>query len=458
MNYEETISYLFVRLPLFQQQGQAAYKEGLENTHLLDARLGKPHRCYRTIHVAGTNGKGSCAHTLARVLECAGYRVGLYTSPHLTDFRERIQINGEYISEEWVVEFVRRERDFFEPLQASFFEVTTAMAFRYFADCGVDIAVIEVGLGGRLDCTNVITPLLSVITNISLDHTALLGNTPAAIATEKAGIIKQHVPVLIGEATPETRSVFQTKAAEMHAPIEFAEDERLLIDCTHLPKESVLSYRALSPFAPDPSRLHYRDNPYLSQQQTPFESISFLGNLCGGYQEHNTETVLHALRILARQGLSLSDDALRQGFADVRLRGRWQRVGSLSNGCPLYCDTAHNPAGIAYVVHELKALNAQRLHLVIGMVNDKDVRSILRLFPTGERVKYYFTQPSIPRALACETLQSWAAECGLLGSAHENLRQALQKVRAANDDAVFVGGSTFMVADLLTYGDYLNLD
>jgi dihydrofolate synthase/folylpolyglutamate synthase len=377
-------------------------------------------------------------------------------------------VNGEYIDKAWFVEFVRREQPFFGQLQASFFEVTTAMALRYFADQRVDIAVIEVGLGGRLDCTNVITPILSIITNISLDHTALLGHTSAAIAAQKAGIIKRHIPVLIGEADEETRPVFEAIATELHAPIEFAQDDPLLLSA------DTAQYCALSPFAPDPDRLLVVDNPYWQPPKGVPQTFCFTGNLTGLYQERNTETILHALRILYRQGCRVDIDSLRAGFADVRLQGRWQVFAIRNYPTICICDTAHNPAGMAYVARQLQQLlivNCQ-LSIVLGMVSDKDVRAVLQQLPQGDDVQYYFTQPSVSRALPCKTLQSIAAETGRHGTAYPTLAKALADVfvgagsaRPANPaptvewkrHVVFVGGSTFLVADLLAQRDSLNL-
>ena len=313
MDYQHTLEYLYNSVPMFQQVGSSAYKEGLENTLALDEHFGHPHRNFRTIHVAGTNGKGSCSHTLAAILQEAGYRTGLYTSPHLVDFRERIRVNGQPIPEEYVIRFVEEERSFFEPLSPSFFELTTAMAFRYFADQKVDVAIIEVGLGGRLDCTNIIRPDLCIITNISFDHTQFLGSTLAQIASEKAGIIKQGIPVVIGETTPETRPVFAEKAQAVQAPICFAED--------HVPEE-------------------YSDMDY---------------ELKGLYQEKNRRTLLTALPLLKKAGYHLSEQAIRNGFAHVceltGLMGRWQK---LQDAPPLICDTGHNVGGITYIAEQLK--------------------------------------------------------------------------------------------------------
>lgn len=401
---------------MFQQVGGAAYKEGLENTLTLDAHFGHPHRRYRTIHVAGTNGKGSCSHTLAAVLQEAGYKVGLYTSPHLVDFRERIRVNGEPVSEEYVIRFVEEERGFFEPLHPSFFELTTAMAFRYFADERVNVAVIEVGLGGRLDCTNIIRPDLCVITNISFDHVQFLGDTLAKIAGEKAGIIKRGVPVVIGEATEETRPVFEAKAKETDAPIYFAED------C---------------------DREDYPD-------------IEF--ELKGLYQKKNKQTLLTALPLLKEAGYHIDEQAVRSGFAHVTsltgLMGRWQK---LQNSPTLVCDTGHNVGGIRYIVEQLKEEKYRRLHIVMGMVNDKDVRGVLGLMP--KEAVYYFTQASVKRAMPAGRLKELGLEAGLRGECYADVPAAVRAAQKESlpEDFIFVGGSSFIVADLLANRNALNL-
>ena len=395
MDYQATLDYLYNSAPLFQQVGAGAYKEGLANT---------------------TNGKGSCSHTLAAILQEAGYRVGLYTSPHLLDFRERIRVNGQPVPEEYVIRFVEEERAFFEPLHPSFFELTTAMAFRYFADAGVDVAVVEVGLGGRLDCTNIIRPDLCIITNISLDHVQFLGDTLAKIAGEKAGIIKPGIPVVIGEATPETRPVFAKRAEETGAPIHFAEEEAV------------------------------RDYPDME-----FE-------LKGLYQAKNRRTLLAALPLLQEAGYRIREEHIRNGFARVTeltgLMGRWQK---LQEHPMLVCDTGHNVGGIQYIAEQLRRQTCRQLHIVIGMVNDKDVRGALALLP--HEAVYYFTQASVKRALPAEQLARLAAEAGLEGEVYPDV---LSAVRAAQEkslpeDFIFVGGSTFIVADLLAGRDALNL-
>lgn len=415
MNYSETITYLYQRTPLFQQVGAGAYKEGLTNSLLLDEHLGHPHRLFRSIHVAGTNGKGSCSHTLAAILQSAGYRVGLYTSPHLVDFRERIRVNGVPVSEQYVVDFVERERSFFEPLHPSFFELTTAMAFRYFADCHVDVAVVEVGLGGRLDCTNLISPDLSVITNISFDHTQFLGHTLAAIAREKAGIIKPHTPVVVGEVLPETRSVFEQQAEAMEAPLYFAEEQSLL----------------------------YADVEM---------------ELKGCYQQKNRATVLAAIPLLQQAGYRVGEAEVRRGFAQVveltGLQGRWQQ---LQEAPRMVCDTGHNVGGIRYVAEQLKSQHCRTLRMVMGMVNDKDIRGVLALLP--RQAVYYFTQASVKRALPVEEFARLAMEAGLQGSCYPDVASAVRAAQKESlpEDFIFVGGSSYIVADLLTCRDALNL-
>lgn len=416
MDYQNTLSYLYNSAPMFQQVGSSAYKEGLENTLALDKHFEHPHHSFRSIHVAGTNGKGSCSHTIAAILQEAGYRVGLYTSPHLIDFRERIRVNGQPISEEYVIRFVEKERTFFEPLQPSFFELTTAMAFRYFADEKVDIAVIEVGLGGRLDCTNIIRPDLCIITNISFDHTQFLGDTLEKIAREKAGIIKNGIPVIIGETTPETKPVFLKKAQGANAPIYFAEEN------------------------------DREDYPGIECE------------LKGIYQKKNTRTILTALPLLKEASYHLDEQSVRSGFAHVveltGLMGRWQK---LQDSPTLICDTGHNVGGITYIVEQLRQQSYRRLHIAIGMVNDKDIRGVLALLP--KEAIYYFTKASVKRALPENELQELAATVGLQGTCYPDVPTAVLAAQNESlpEDFIFVGGSSFIVADLLANRDALNL-
>lgn len=417
MDYQSTLLYLYNSVPMFQQVGSSAYKEGLENTLALDEHFGHPHRNFRSIHIGGTNGKGSCSHTLAAVLQEAGYRVGLYTSPHLVDFRERIRVNGQAIPEDYVVRFVAKEREFFEPLHPSFFELTTAMAFRYFADQQVDVAVIEVGLGGRLDCTNIIDPDLCIITNISFDHTQFLGDTLERIAQEKAGIIKNGIPVVIGETTPETKPVFVKKALEADAPIFFAEENE--------------------------------------KDEYPGLEIE----LKGLYQVKNTRTLLTAIPLLEKAGYKLSEHAVRSGFAHVTeltgLMGRWQK---LQDAPTLICDTGHNVGGITYIAEQLKQQSYRKLHMVIGMVNDKDIRGVLTLLP--DDAEYYFTKASVKRAMPEAELSQLAAEAGLYGTCYSDVASAVRAAQEKSlpEDFIFVGGSSFIVADLLASRDALNLN
>ena len=425
MNYQETLTYLYNSAPLFQHVGKNAYKEGLDNTLALDAHFNHPHRKFRTIHVAGTNGKGSCSHTLAAILQSAGYKVGLYTSPHLVDFRERIRVNGIQVSKEYVMDFVADHREFFEPLHPSFFELATAMAFNYFAEQQVDVAVVEVGLGGRLDCTNIIRPDLCVITNISFDHVQFLGDTLAKIAGEKAGIIKTDIPVVIGETTPETRPVFAAKAQEVGAPIIFAEDEQRLEGFTRT-----------------------SDGYYCYDNKDYPKLIGELGGYC---QQKNTNTILSAIAQLKQAGYNLEDINVREGFAKVceltGLMGRWQK---LESNPTLICDTGHNVGGMQYISEQLKAQQYKTLHIVIGMVNDKDISGVLAMLPKG--AIYYFTRASVQRALPEDKVKELAEAYGLHGKAYPDVATAVAAAKAAADvdDFIYVGGSSFIVADLLT--------
>ena len=420
MNYKETVEYLFNSTPVFEHVGASAYKEGLSNTLALDEHLGHPHKNFKTIHVAGTNGKGSCSHTLAAILQSMGMKVGLYTSPHIVDFRERIRVNGECLSEQYVVDFVEQHRSFFEPLHPSFFELTTAMAFRYFADQKVDIAVIEVGLGGRLDCTNIITPELSIITNISLDHTQFLGDTLAKIAGEKAGIIKEGVKVVIGEDVEETRPVFETKAKEKNAPIVFAQDYPEVL-CSEVCAEGGRNYETLN-----------------------FGMIH--GDLSGDYQERNMNTCLTACKVLG-----LKKENVIEAVAHVAERtglvGRWMKI----NESPLaVCDTGHNVGGWKYLAPQIKAQKCEHLRIVFGMVDDKDIDSVMEMLP--KNAIYYWTQATshraIPKEIVADKGRTHQLEGNIYNSVKEAYREALKD--ASNDDFVFVGGSSYVVADLLS--------
>lgn len=434
MNYAETTLYLFSQLPQFEKDGAKGYKEGLQNSLALDAHFGHPHRSFRTIHVAGTNGKGSCSHSLAAILQTCGYRVGLYTSPHLVDFRERIRINGHPISEDYVVGFVEHERHFFESLHPTFFELATAMAFKYFSDMKVDIAVIEVGLGGRLDCTNIITPMLSVITNISFDHTQFLGDTLAKIAAEKAGIIKRGIPVVIGETTAETRPVFEEKAKSNNAPLVFAEDEKEVLGAEPQPDGTILYHT-----------LHYGE---------------LKGELGGLYQTKNTNTVLCAIRQLEQLGILCRctvpenqhqcqeeiNDALLHVCQLTGLQGRWQTI---RRNPLVICDTGHNLAGWEYLSRQLKEVKCRHMHIVFGMVNDKDVDNVMKLLPTN--ASYYFTKADNHRAISEHVLLEKGLQNGLSSSAFDTVEEAYRTAfdTASTDDFIFVGGSSYVVADFL---------
>jgi dihydrofolate synthase/folylpolyglutamate synthase len=428
MNYQETLDYLFSQLPMFQRVGSAAYKDNLDNTIAICKLLGNPENGFRSIHVAGTNGKGSTSHMLASVLQAKGMKVGLYTSPHLKDFRERIRINGEMIPQEYVISFVQEYKNDFERIRPSFFEMTVGLAFDYFAKQKVDIAVIEVGLGGRLDSTNVITPELSVITNISFDHTALLGNTIEKIAAEKAGIIKPGVPVVVGETQDGAKEVFLEKAKQHNAPIVFADQHfelHLVHTNMHIPAYEV------------------RKDGELSEQVLPCE-------LRGAYQRKNIATVLCAVEQLRKMGFGLTDGDVRAGISGVirntGLLGRWQ---ILSYRPPVIVDTGHNEAGIREVLQQIRETVHEHLHFVLGMVNDKDISNILAMLPRD--ATYYFCKANIPRALDAAELKQQAEEKGLEGNVYLSVKEALAaaKKNAKPNDLVFVGGSTFTVAEVV---------
>lgn len=430
MTYDETIQYLFNSAPLFQHVGGAAYKEGLSTTHILDAHFNHPHNQYKTIHIAGTNGKGSCAHTIAAILQHTGLKVGLYTSPHLVDFRERIRINGEMMPQQYVIDFVEKERSFFEPLHPSFFELTTALAFKYFAEQHVDVAVIEVGLGGRLDCTNIISPILSVITNISFDHTQFLGNTLAQIASEKAGIIKHKVPVIIGECNAETRSVFEHKAHEVEAPILFAEDNKEVLssEFSDLYEHKLRHYTTRS-----------------------FGDI--YGELTGECQIKNANTILCALHSLS-EIFSVTHEDITYAFEHVcemtGLRGRWQ---ILQEHPTIICDTGHNTGGWQYLAHQLAqiATSGNKLHIVFGMASDKDIERVMSTLP--HEACYYWTKASVKRATSEQTIANIATKYDLHGKTYSNVAEAYEAAvnNASTNDYIYVGGSSFIVADLLRY-------
>lgn len=426
MNYQETLNYLYNSTPVFEHVGAVAYKEGLQNTLALDKHFNHPHTNFKTIHIAGTNGKGSCSHSLASILQEAGYKVGLYTSPHLVDFRERIRVNGQCISKERVVKFVKDERKFFEPLHPSFFELTTALAFKYFDEQKVDIAIIEVGLGGRLDCTNIISPILSIITNISFDHTQFLGDTLAKIAAEKAGIIKKGVPVIIGEANEETRPVFQSKANEVNSDIVFAEDNAIVTSS--------------SPIVDGGRRYNLSNNSTL------------VGELSGDYQERNMNTILCVCNILKQMNIIKNDDIIAKGLTNIckntGLLGRWQTI---QNNPTVVCDTGHNVGGWNYLAPQIKRQQCNQLRIVFGMVDDKDINSVMFLLP--KNAIYYWTQAESKRAIKAERVAEIAIKHDLRGEIFDNVEVAYTKALqdSNKDDFVFVGGSSYIVADLLTF-------
>ena len=405
MNYQEITNWMFIQLPMYQLQGASAYKKDLTNACLLSNHLGNPEKNLKCIHVAGTNGKGSTSHMLASIFQEAGYNVGLYTSPHLKDFRERIKISGVEISEDFVCDFINTNKAFFEANEMSFFEMTVGLALDYFAKEKVDIAIIEVGMGGRLDATNIITPLVSVITNIGLDHTQFLGNTLEAIAYEKAGIIKPGIPVVIGEYTPETKPVFLAKAKETRSEIYFASD---LIPETY------------------PS------------------------DLIGDYQAHNKKTVVQTISILnSQRTFKISEANIKSGLLKVvkntGLEGRWQQLGEFPK---IICDTAHNKNGLEIVMKQIQKEKFDTLHIVLGVVNDKDLNEILPLFPTD--AIYYFCKPNIPRGLDAAILQEEARKNDLLGDTHPSVADAYNKAlqTATMSDFIYIGGSTFVVAEI----------
>ena len=424
MNYQETLNWLFSQLPMYQREGQAAYKANLDNTLALDEYFKHPHTHFKTIHVAGTNGKGSVSHMLTSILQEAGYKTGLYTSPHLKDFRERIKINGEMVSEQYVIDFVEDNKDLFASIHPSFFEMTVAMAFKYFADQQVDIAVIEVGLGGRLDTTNIITPLASVITNISFDHMALLGNTLEKIAGEKAGIIKSGIPAIVGVRDKEYDYVFEERAASVNTTLSFAGEQ-----------------------------WNVEKNPegnYHLKRSSGEEFCNLSCELKGDYQRKNIPTVLETIPALRAAGLQITDEQVRTGISRVitntGLHGRWQ---TLAQSPLTICDTGHNIDGITEIVQQLQKCQYERLHFVIGMVNDKDVDHVLCILPKD--AIYYFTKASIPRAMNEEILAEKARTAGLHGTCYPTVATAYEAARqnATKQDMIYIGGSTFVVAEVL---------
>jgi dihydrofolate synthase/folylpolyglutamate synthase len=402
MTYQETLDWMFAQLPMYQNEGKTAFKKDLTNTLVFAEELNHPEQKFKSIHVGGTNGKGSTSHMLASILQEAGYKVGLYTSPHLKNFTERIRINGEEISKEEVTRFIAKHKEFLESQQLSFFEMTVGLAFDYFASQKVDIAIIEVGLGGRLDSTNIINPEISVITNIGLDHVQILGDTLPQIASEKAGIIKENTPIIIGERQKEVEQVFLDKAKEMNALIYFASDTK----------------------------------------------INYKTDLLGDYQKANVKTAVIAIKHL--KGFQISAKDIENGLLNVvqntNLKGRWQL---LKEQPKVICDTAHNKEGLSIVMHQLKKEPYNNLHIVLGMVSDKDLESVLPLFP--KNASYYFCKPNIPRGLSAEVLQQKANHFGLNGNNYDSVSTAYEKAlsTANQEDVVYVGGSTFVVAEVI---------
>ena len=423
MNYEEAIDFMFSSLPMYQRVGKAAYKANLDNTLALDEHFGHPHKSFKTIHVAGTNGKGSVSHSLAAILQSAGYKTGLYTSPHLVDYRERIRVNGEMISKDYVCDFINQNQEIIGSIKPSFFEMSVALAFNYFRDMKVNVAVIEVGMGGRLDSTNIITPELSVITNISFDHTQFLGNTLPLIAGEKAGIIKHNIPVVIGETHPETKPVFEAKAKEQESPISFADKEIKVEKIKVADKHKYAEYLI-----------------------NGTKTLNF--DLFGEYQTKNLTTILEAVKQLKKRGFAISDNNIAEALQNVKgltgLHGRWEII---SDSPLTICDTGHNVDGLSYVTAQLKAIKCSKLHIVLGFVNDKDVEHVMPLFPKD--AQYYFTQAEIPRAMPAEQVKAFGEKFGLTGKTYENVPSAYEsaKKNATSSDTIFIGGSTFIVGD-----------
>lgn len=428
MTYEQTIEYLFTRLPMFSRIGAAAYKEDLTNTIRLCEFLGNPQQRFKSIHIAGTNGKGSTSHMLASILQTAGYKTGLHTSPHLKDFRERIKINGYLLPKEFVIDFTERIKPVIDEIDPSFFEISVVMAFDYFAQQGVDIAVIETGLGGRLDSTNIITPELSVITNIGWDHMNLLGDTLPKIAAEKAGIIKQGIPVVVGEVTEETAPVFENTARQKNAPLTIAAQKRQAMDWKWEKHELIVQ---------------------VAEEHKTDRQVYRL-DLPGLYQTKNLLTVLEACAVLQEKGWNIDEPIIQSALRQVKkltgLHGRWELIHQHP---PVILDVAHNEAGMQQVVEQLELADYHELHIVLGMVKDKAVDKVLALLPSSAH--YYFTQAGIPRALDAKELQQQAAAAGLRGKTYPNVNNALKeaKAKAKENDLVLVCGSVFLVAEVV---------
>jgi len=429
LNYQDAITFLFDRLPMYQRVGKSAYKSNLDTTHALDEYFGHPHRTFKSIHIAGTNGKGSVAHMLSSILQSAGYRVGLYTSPHLTDFRERIRLDGKMIAEEWVTEFVDKHREILVKLSPSFFEMTVAMAFDYFSRKKVDFAVVETGMGGRLDSTNIIRPMVSVITNIGFDHSQFLGDTIYKIAVEKAGIIKSGIPVVIGETQEEARLVFSRIAREKGCSIIYADE---VIQAT---------YSTQSLQGTQIMHISWAEGRKMETIET---------DLKGLYQQKNVITVLAVVEQLTRTGTDIQEKDVSKGLAHTRdmtgLRGRWETIGY----SPLIiCDTGHNREGIEEVMKQIRQTPWKNLHIVLGLVDDKDPSKILEQLPVEAR--YYFTQSSVPRSMNREKLAAEGLRYGLYGQVCPSPLKALKIAlsKSGPEDLIFVGGSTFLVAEVL---------
>lgn len=427
MNYQQTLAYLFEKLPMFSRVGKDAYKANLSNTIQLCKALNNPHFKFPTIHIAGTNGKGSVSHTIAAVLQTAGYKTGLYTSPHLKDFRERIKVNGEMCSEEYVIDFTKQLKPIIEQIEPSFFEITVAMAFDYFAKQKVDIAIIETGLGGRLDSTNIISPILSVITNIGFDHVQILGNTLEKIAYEKAGIIKQNTPVVIGECVSETKKVFDEKATQNNAPIIYAEQQKMLIDYSY--QHTIL-------------KIIVED---LSSKNKNMYSM----DLTGLYQTKNLLTILCSIEQLQKIGWNITEQHLQYALKNIKnltnFKGRWQLI---QTNPTVIADVAHNEDGIKQILEQLQKISFNQLHIITGMVKDKDINKVLSMLP--QTCKYYFTQSHIPRALPSEELYNLAITKNLNGNKFDDVNTAIKSAinNATKNDLILIIGSVFLVGEI----------
>ncbi len=426
MNYQETLNYLLEKLPMYQRIGEAAYTKNLDTTFALDKYFGCTHKQFKSVHIAGTNGKGSVAHGIASILQEAGYKVGLHTSPHYKDFRERIKINGAVVTKKFVVDFIDEHKDFLDDLKPSFFEITVMMAFEYFATNSIDIAIIETGMGGRLDSTNILEPELSVITNIDLDHTQFLGNTIEEIAEEKAGIIKQKVPVVLGTNNKEVVEIVNIVASEKESPVFIAPDKFIVKRISSSNKNSI---------------------KILKNKRSFLSTINL--DLLGEYQLENIQTVIQSIIVL-KKNYSIKKEDIQVGLSKIKkntkIMGRWQ----ILNNSPLtICDSGHNEAGIKVGMKQIKELKYKKLHFIFGLVQDKPIDKILDLLPTD--AEYYFTQANIPRALDCDELQEKAKKIGLSGKSYKTVRLAYLKAKnnASINDLIYVGGSVFVVAEVL---------